>query len=238
MPPRLPFARVQGAFRARLLAARPALQLLGALRLLGEVAPACADEHVLPQGEVGDLDPSLRDPDQRSVAAIRGQPFRPTDRRGRVAPTRAVFPLPLRPEMPNDLRRRARGGEAPPALALQTPKLPPASRNSTTGLPLSVPRTSTKIATVPLPETTSVPVLVVSRSVPFVTSTRRPNGTGPPVNGLPFNSTLPVGVPRTEPPGGAGGRAGRMRRSSRAGSHRHSRSCRRRRAFRRRSRAR
>jgi hypothetical protein len=39
--------------------------------------------------------------------------------------------------------------------------------------------------------------------VPFVTSTRRPNGTGPPVNGLPFNNTLPVGVPRTAPPGGA-----------------------------------
>ena len=87
------------------------------------------------------------------------------------------------------------------ARGLHTPKLPPASRNSTIGLPLSVPRTSTKIAAAPLPETASVPVFVVSRSVPFVTSTLRPYGTGPPANGLPFNSTLPVGVPLTAPGG-------------------------------------
>ncbi len=104
--------------------------------------------------------------------------------------------------MPNDPRRRGSGRQnAAGARRLQTPKLPPASRSSTTGLPLSVPRTSTKIATAPLPETASVPVFVVSRSVPLVTLTCRPNGTGPPANGLPFNSTVPVGVPLTAPGG-------------------------------------
>ena len=70
---------------------RPLLSL--SLRLLGEVAPARPDEHVPSQREVGDLNPPLRDPDQRSVAAIRGSPFRPTNRRSRIAPTRAVASL-------------------------------------------------------------------------------------------------------------------------------------------------
>ena len=174
------------------------------LRLLGEVAscPCPLDQHVSPQRQVGDLHSSLRDPDERSVAAIRGQPFRPTGWSQPHSARACGTSLSLSPRDDERLSAAEPGAENPASARMQAPRLPPASRNSTTGLPLSVPRTSTKIATVPLPETTSVPVLVVSRRVPLVTSTRRPNGTGPPVNGLPFNSTLPVGVPLTAPPGG------------------------------------
>src|SRR5262245_45205847 len=77
----------------------------------------------------------------------------------------------------------------------QAPKLPLASRISTTRFLPSVARASVKAAvTPPAPEIFSVPTVDWTWTVPWVTSTTVLNGIVPPVNGRPLTSTVPVTV--------------------------------------------
>src|SRR5206468_2871576 len=109
-------------------------------------------------------------------------------------------------------RRTVRGAtfELPASFRLQTSKLPPARRISTTACPLSTPRASTKIAGMPAPpETVTLPVPVVRSRLPRVTSTFELKAICPPVKGAPFTRTVPVAVPVGGPPGGTLGANGK-----------------------------
>src|SRR5439155_26880208 len=78
----------------------------------------------------------------------------------------------------------------------QTLKSPFVRRSSTIGFLLSVPRRSRKTAEMPsAPCTVRLPVSVLSKTEPLVTSTVELYGMGPAVKGAPSTSTVPVEVP-------------------------------------------
>ena len=122
-------AASDAAFEAAEKVRREAVRLEA--RRLGEVAVPRPNLHGLVLAEVPDLDDSLHDLDERSVAAVLCQPLRPAHRRRPVLALGAEAALAAAPQPPHPLLRSSwpRCSTPSPALALQPRKLPPSIRS-------------------------------------------------------------------------------------------------------------